>query len=225
VDKIAGYHLKVVFIGASALAVTTAQRLLNSGHEVVIIENDKNVITAMRETIDCVFINGNGSKPAILKETAPDTIDVLFCLTKNDEANIIASLVARSLGVKRVITRIEDPEFEHICFGLGLNEIIIPTYTNARYLAGIALGRDIVELSSIIRGDVRFFGLVIDTDSQGTVGDLDLPKQSRAIFLYRGNVFEFVDDATQLEKGDELVLIAHGDAYDKLLKRWPGAVK
>lgn len=217
--------MKVVFIGASALAVTTAQRLLNSGHEVIIIENDKNVITGLRETIDCVFINGNGSKPAILKETLPETIDVLFCLTKNDEANIIASLVARSLGVKRVITRIEDPGFEHICIELGLNDIIIPTYANARYLAGIALGRDIIELPAIIRSDVRFFGMVIDEENQGTVDDLDLPKQSRAIFLYRDNVFKFVDSSTNLEKGDELVLIAHGDAYDKLIAKWPGTMK
>ncbi|MGR9000530.1 MAG: potassium channel family protein [Gammaproteobacteria bacterium] len=214
--------MKVVFIGASALAVTTAQRLLKRGHEVIIIENDKNVINEMRETIDCVFINGNGSKPAILKETAPDTIDVLFCLTKNDESNIIASLVARSLGVKRVITRIEDPEFEHICIELGLNDIIIPTYTNARYLAGIALGRDIIELSAIIRGDVRFFGMVIDEENEGTVSDLDLPGQSRAIFMYRENLFEFADSSTKLKKGDELVVITHGDDYDKLVQKWPG---
>ncbi|MGR9088640.1 MAG: potassium channel family protein [Gammaproteobacteria bacterium] len=217
--------MKVVFIGASSLAVTTAQRLLKSGHEVVIIEMDKTVITDIRETIDCVFINGNGSKPAILKETAPETIDVLFCLTKNDEANIIASLVARSLGVKRVITRIEDPGFEHICIELGLTDIIIPTYTNARYLVGIALGRDILELSSLIRGDVRFFGMVIDEQSEGTVADLDLPSRSRAIFFYRDNQFEYADSDTLLKKDDELVIIAHGDDYDKLVKRWPGAIK
>lgn len=212
--------MKVLFIGASGLAVTTAQRLLKRGYEVIIIENDKDVITGLRETIDCVFINGNGSKPAILKETSPDTIDVLFCLTKNDEANIISSLVARSLGVKRVITRIEDPEFEHICIELGLNDIIIPTYTNARYLEGIALGRDIIELQAIIHGDVRFFAMVIDEENEGTVNELDLPDQSRAIFLYRDNLFEFADSSTRLKKGDELVLIAHGDDYDKLVNKW-----
>ncbi|MGR8934325.1 MAG: potassium channel family protein [Gammaproteobacteria bacterium] len=217
--------MKIVFIGASALAVATAQRLLKNGHEVVIIENDKSVITELRESIDCVFINGNGSKPAILKETLPETIDVLFCLTKNDEANIIASLVARSLGVKRVITRIEDPGFEHICIELGLNDIIIPTHTNARYLAGIALGRDILELSAVIRGDVRFFGMVVDEQSEGTVRELNLPSRSRAVFFYRDNLFEFADDNTKLKKGDELVIIAHGDDYDKLIKKWPGMVR
>ena len=212
--------MKVVFIGASSLAVATAQRLLQAGHEVIIIENDKAVIDSLMEKIDCVFIHGNGSKPAILKETDPDSIDVLFCLTKSDEANIIASLVARSLGIKRVITRIEDSEFEHICVGLGLDDTIIPTQTNARYLANIAAGRNILELSAVFRGNVRLFSFVADDTDEVTVSALALPKQSRVIFCYRDNVFLPVDKDSKLQKGDEVVVVTTTDDYDKLHDKW-----
>ena len=84
--------MKIVFIGASSLAVATAELLLKLDHEVIIIEKDKAVIDELIEQIDCVFVHGNGSKPAILKETDPGSIDILFCLTKSDEANLIASL-------------------------------------------------------------------------------------------------------------------------------------
>lgn len=212
--------MKVVFVGASSLAVATAKLLLKAGHEVIIIENDKTVIDELMEKIDCVFIHGNGSKPAILKESDPASIDILFCLTKSDEANIIASLVARSLGIKRVITRIEDPEFEHICVELGLNDSIIPTLTNARYLANIAAGRNILELSAVIRGNVRLFSFVADENDEGLVADLDLPKKSRVIFLYRENVFRPVDADTKLVKGDEVVLVTTTSEYEKLHKKW-----
>jgi len=216
----------VVFIGASSLAVATAERLLRVGHEVIIIENDKAVIDALMGHIDCVFIHGNGSKPAILKETDPDSIDVLFCLTKSDEANIIASLVARSLGVKRVITRIEDPEFEHICVELGLNDTIVPTLTNARYLANIAAGRNILEMSAIFRGNVRLFSFIADGADEGSVSDLSLPKQTRVIFCYRDNAFTLVDNDSKLQKGDEVVLVTTSGEYEKLLDRWAnGKVK
>jgi len=212
--------VKVVFIGASSLAVATAQLLLRADHEVIIIENDKAVIDALIEKIDCVFVHGNGSKPAILKETEPATIDILFCLTKSDEANIIASLVARSLGVKRVVTRIEDPEIEHICIELGLEDTIIPTLTNARYLANIAAGRNILELSAAFRGNVRLFSFIADADCEGAVDDLDLPKQSRVIFFYRDNVFHPVDADTQLKKDDEVVVVTTTDEYEKLYAKW-----
>lgn len=218
--------MKVVFIGASSLAVATAERLLRVGHEVIIIENDKAVIDTLMGHIDCVFIHGNGSKPAILKETDPDSIDVLFCLTKSDEANIIASLVARSLGVKRVITRIEDPEFEHICVELGLNDTIVPTLTNARYLANIAAGRNILEMSAIFRGNVRLFSFIADESDEGSVSHLSLPKQTRVIFCYRDNVFTPVDNDSELQKGDEVVLVTTSDDYEKLLDKWAsGKVK
>lgn len=212
--------MKIVFIGASSLAIATAELLLQVDHEVIIIEKDKAVIDELIEEIDCVFMHGNGSKPAILRETDPGSIDILFCLTKSDEANIIASLVARSLGIQRVITRIEDVEFEHICIELGLNDIIIPTLNNARYLANIAAGRNILELSAIIRGNVRLFSFIADETCEEPVGDLDLPKHSRVIFLYRDNVFQPTDEDTKLKQGDEVVLVTTTDEYEQLHEKW-----
>lgn len=212
--------MKVVFIGASSLAIATAELLLQLDHEVIIIEKNKDVIDELMERIDCVFVHGNGSKPAILKETDPGSIDILFSLTKSDEANLIASLVARSLGVKRVITRIEDPEFEHICIELGLNDTIIPTLTNARYLVNIAAGRNILELSGLIRSNVRLFSFVADETNAVPVSALDLPKQSRVIFFYRDNVFQPVDVDTELKKGDEVVVVTTADEYEKLQEQW-----
>lgn len=212
--------MKIVFIGASSLAVATAELLLRVGHEVIIIEKDKAVINELLEQIDCVFIHGNGSKPAILKETDPDSIDVLFCLTKSDEANIITSLVARSLEFRRVITRIEDPEFEHICVELGLNDTIIPTLTNARYLANITTGTNILELSAIIRGNVRLFSFVADETNEGPISELDLPNQSRVIFFYRNDIFQPADADTILKKDDEVVVVTSTDEYEQLHAKW-----
>lgn len=216
--------MKVVFIGASSLAIATAERLLKEGHEVIVIDKDKTVIDELMERLDCVFIHGNGSKPAILTESDPTSIDVLFCLTKSDEANIIASLVARSLGVKRVITRIEDPEFEHICVELGLNDTIVPTLTNARFLANIAAGRNILELSAVIRGNVRLFNFIADEAEQGPVGDLDLPKHSRVIFFYRDNKYNTADRDTELKKGDEVVLVTTSGEFKQLHDKWSNSM-
>ncbi len=214
--------MKIVFIGASSLAVATVERLLPLGHQVIIIEKDNAVIETMMRQIDCVFIHGNGSKPAILKEADPDSIDVVFCLTKSDEANIIASLVARSLGIKRVITRIEDQEFEHICIELGLTDTIVPTLTNARYLANIAAGRNILEMSAVFRGNVRLFSFIAGEGDEGSVADLALPKQTRAIFTYRNNVFMPIDADSKLQKGDEVVLVTTAEEYEKLQDKWSG---
>lgn len=52
---------------------------------------------------------------ALLREADPSRTDFLFCLTGNDQTNILASLAGRSLGYGRVVPKIDDPEFEHLC--------------------------------------------------------------------------------------------------------------
>ena len=131
--------------------------LAERGHEVVIIERDRAMIDALQEELDVGFLHGDGTRPAILREADPEATDLLFCLTHDDQANIIASLVARSLGYPRVVTKIEDPELEHICVELGLADSLVPMHTVGRYLADMAEGQNIIEISDILRGEARIY--------------------------------------------------------------------
>ncbi len=211
--------MRAVFIGASSLAVMTARFLLNRGHEVVIIERDKDCIEALSEELDCGFLHGDGSKPAILREAAPDETDMLFCLTANDQSNIIASLVGRSLGFGRVVTKIEDPEYEHICIELGLEDTIIPAGTIGRYLADMFDGRDLLELSSMIKGEARVFSFVARDKEAGPVHDLGLPKETGVVCFYRDGKFSLAGEDTVLEPGDEVLLITHSRNLPVLMQR------
>jgi len=203
--------MRVVFIGASTLVVTTARLLLKLGHEVVIIERDRALIDSLADELDCGFINGDGSKPAILREVNPGPKDVLFCLTESDEANILASLVGRSLGFGRVVTKIDDVELEHVCMELGLEDTIIPSRTIARHLADLCEGRLPLELSTMLRGEARVISFVVRADQAGPIGALELPDRARLICVYRTNELIFPDADTVLETDDEVVLIVHRD--------------
>lgn len=212
--------MRSVFIGSSALSRRTAQLLLGRGHEVVMIERQRELIGELAELLDCALIHGDGTKPAILREADPPASDLLFCLTGSDESNILASLVGRSLGFRRVITRIEDPEFEHICIELGLEDTIIPNRTTAAHLADLAGGRDVLELSALIGEDVRFFAFVVQAAEAGPAADIDLPRRARIIYLHRGGEYQPCDADTALRPGDEVVVVCHRDELDALRRRW-----
>ena len=201
--------MRGVFIGASSLSILTARQLLKRGHEAVIIEQDKEVITGLANELECGMLNGDGTKPALLREANPELTDVLFCLTGNDQTNIIASLVGRSLGFKRVVTKIVDPEFEHICTELGLEDTIVPSRTIGRYLADMFEGHDLLELSTMIRDEARIFSFIAHKEQEGVIGDLALPAQSRVICLYRLEKFIVPDEQTAIKDGDEIVIITH----------------
>jgi trk system potassium uptake protein TrkA len=215
--------MKAVFIGASALTVMAARIMLKRNHEVVVVERDRTRIEAVADELDCGFIHGDGAKPAVLRETDPAQTDVLYCLTDNDQANIIASLVGRSLGFARVVTKIEDPEFEHICIELGLESTIVPTRTTGGYLADMFEGRDPLELSTMIRYDARVFSFVARAEDAVPIAELDLPRASRVVCLYRDNTLLIPDDSTRLRPEDEVILVTNRDNLPALEQRWTSA--
>ncbi|NIQ95095.1 MAG: TrkA family potassium uptake protein, partial [Desulfuromonadales bacterium] len=79
--------MRIVFVGAGELTVDTAQLLVERGHEVVIIEKDEERLSELDDQLDCSFLHGDGSKPNILKEVAPEHTHFLFCLSDNDQYN------------------------------------------------------------------------------------------------------------------------------------------
>ncbi|MEJ2361679.1 MAG: TrkA family potassium uptake protein [Gammaproteobacteria bacterium] len=212
--------MRSVFIGASDLTVMTVQQLLKSGHEVVIIERDKERIDELSTELGAGYIHGDGSKPVILREADPAATDFLFCLTDNDQNNILASLVGRSLGYQRVVTRIQDPSYEHICIELGLTDVIVPNYTIARYLADMCAGQNPLEVSALIKGDARIFSFVAKEEDEGLLADLNVPENCKVIYFYRNDKFMLPETNTALQKGDEVVIVAHRKALPELEKRW-----
>ena len=216
--------MRAVFVGVGSVAFMAARLLTGRGHEVVIVEHDKERIDALSELLDCGFLHGDGSKPAILKEADPAHTDILFCLTGNDQTNILSSLVGRSLGFRRVVTKIEDPELEHICIELGLEDTIIPARTIGRFLADMFEGLNPMEMSTMIRDEAREFSFVATETDEGLVDDLDLPKLSRVVCIYRNDKFMLPTHELKLKAGDEVVLVAHRDCLESLQKRWSGEV-
>ena len=212
--------MRIVFVGAGSLAVMTAAMLVKQGHEVVIVENDKERIDELTPHLDCGFVHGDGSTPAILKETNPKETDFLFCLTGNDQANIITSLVGRSLGFARIVTKIESTEFEHICIELGLKDTIIPARTIGRYLSDMVKGQDPLELSTMIKDEARVFSFVVSAEEEGLVSELKLPEQCRVICLYRDGHFLLPEDDTALKSGDEVVILLHSKYLPEITERW-----
>lgn len=211
--------MRAVFVGAGSTAVMAARQLLKRGHEVVVVDSDKERLESLADELDCGFLHGDGSKPAILREAGPEQTDVLFCLTGNDETNILASLVGRSLHFARVVTKIEDPEFEHVCIELGLEDTIVPARTISRYLADMFEGRDPLELSTMIKDEARALSFIVGAEDQGPLAGLDLPEQSRVICVYRDGALILPEEDTSLKAEDEVVVITKRDQLEKFAER------
>ena len=213
--------MRTVFLGTGEISIETAKALVTKGHEVIIIETDKERIENLAEEIDCSFLHGDGSRPDVLREVNPEHTDILFCLTDSDQANVIASLVGRSLGFKRVVTSVRDEQFENICHELGLTDVIVPYRTISQSLEDMVSGSKNVNLSMVLKDEVRFFMFTATEEEDAvTVKELKLPADARVILYYREGKFAHADLDTTLRAGDEIVILTHSKHLSELEKRW-----
>lgn len=208
--------MRIVIVGAGSLAVATARLLLEQRMEVIVIERDRARIDELAETLDCGFLEGDGSKPALLREANPGASDLLLCLSDDDQDNIIAGLVGKSQGFERVAVRIEDAEYEHICIELGLENTIVPDLTIARFLVDLVEQRDPLELSGVMKSGARFYPFIAREEHTGRVDELSLPEDTRVAFVHRQGEFLAVDQGTRLERDDEVVLVTHRNRLDEV---------
>jgi trk system potassium uptake protein TrkA len=212
--------MRIAFVGASAVTVMAARMIAERNHEVVVIDKDDVRLKSLADQIDCGKIHGDGTRPIVLKEADPAGTDILFCLTGSDQANIIASLVGRSLGFRRVVTRIDDPDFEHICVELGLDDTIIPARTIGRFLSDMVAGRDPLELSAMIKDEAAIFSFVAREENQGPLADLELPQDTRPICAYREGRFQPITEDSKIRAGDEILLITRRSLLQELHEKW-----
>jgi trk system potassium uptake protein TrkA len=99
---------RVTIIGGGDVGLRVAERLETDGaFDLAIIERDQQrgeVLAArLRRTL---VLNGDGTDLELLEAEDIGRSDVLVSVIDNDERNLFASLLARQLGVKRIITRV-----------------------------------------------------------------------------------------------------------------------
>jgi trk system potassium uptake protein TrkA len=212
--------MRIVFSGINPTSVKAAKQLIEQGHEVILIELNKEKIEEYSDNLDCSFLHGDSGKPAILTQAAPEECDFLFCLTDNDQTNIITSLLGRSMGFKKVVTCIQDEDLLSLCDELGLEHAIVPDRTMSQYLENIVRGLDTMELSTLLRGNARFFSFTANKEDEGLIEDLDLPKKAKVIYYYRNNDFFFASEDTSLQKDDEVIILTSSEHLTDLRERW-----
>lgn len=102
--------MRILIIGAGEVGAFLA-RELSQQHEVVIIENDDAKVRKINDSYDVLSIVGNGDNPRILKKAEIDKAEIVLAVTGDDRTNILASQVAFSFGIKKIVTRIRNDDY------------------------------------------------------------------------------------------------------------------
>ena len=116
---------RVIIVGAGQTGAALATALDKTRINVKIIDKDSERCTRLAEKLGRVIvINGDGTDRDLLQEENISNADFMVAITGDEESNVLISLLAKRLGVKRNITRINKLSYIPIVSAIGIDTVV-----------------------------------------------------------------------------------------------------
>lgn len=118
---------RVIIIGGGETGAALADALDKTKMHVKVIEKDSQRCGNLAEKLERVIvINGDGTDKDLLLEENIGEMDFMVALTGDEENNVLMSLLAKELGVKKTITRIGKLSYIPLVSAIGIDTIVSP---------------------------------------------------------------------------------------------------
>ncbi len=113
--------MKAVIVGCGRVGALLADTFDQAGHEVVIIDVKTRAFDRLSSGFGGSAVRGDGTDEDVLRRAGAEGADIFISLTEGDNRNVMAAqLAVESLGVRRVIAKINDPVRAAAYADLGL---------------------------------------------------------------------------------------------------------
>ena len=212
---------RVMILGGSTTAFYLAEKLLDSGNAVTVIEKDENRCAEFAEKLpqDAVVIHGDGCQQELLLEEGITDMDAFVSLTGMDEQNILISYFASTKSVPKVITKVNRSEYISMAERLGIDSIISPRKIISDILSRYAralqnsVGSNVETLYRLMDGKVEALEFNVRADFKGLkipLKDLKLKQDILIAGLTRGRKAIIPSGEDFIQAGDKVVVIVTG---------------
>ena len=159
--------MRVAIAGAGNVGLHVADALARSGHEVLIIEQDRGVVARAATHVGIEWHIGDACEVASLKEAHLEACDVMVAATGDDEDNLVVSLLAKQeFGMPRVIARVNHPKNEWMFSeNWGVDVFVsTPQLITAMVEEAVSVGK-LVEILRFEHGLARLVEVTLAADS------------------------------------------------------------
>ena len=206
-------YKRIIIAGGGNIGLRLAQAI-EGKYKVKIIEHNIERCQFLSETLTKTLVfNGNASDKELLISENIEETDVFCALTNDDEANVMASMLAKRLGARKVMALINNPAYVDLIQGGEIDIAISPQLATISSLLKHVRRGDVVNVHSLRRGAAEAIEAIAHGDEQSSrvigkaVGDIELPIGTTIAAIVRGKDEVLIaHDSTRIESGDHIIL-------------------
>ena len=209
----------VMIMGGSRIAQKTIQ-ILPPQVNVKILERDREKSFSLAEKLNnTLIINCDGRNIELLKEEGIQDMDAFVAVTANSEANILACLAAKRLGVKKTVAEVENIDYIMLAESMDIGTVINKKMIAASYIYQLTLDADVLNVRNLTATDAEVVEFIAKPGAKITkskIKDLRLPEQVNIGGYVRDGIGYIVDGNTVIIPNDHVIVFCVSSAIRKM---------
>ena len=215
---------EVMILGGSQIGEMVAAQLARQQLDSVkIIDIDKNRCRELTERLpsSVLVANGDARNSDFLLEEGVRDYDALVAVTGNDEANILACVVAKKFGVSRTIAQVENLEYVRLAEDMGVDVVINKKLITAGRIFKFTLSDKVRFVRYMSGTDAEVLEYTVSPDSKITKGplkDIVFPRNAIIGGVIRGSESFIAVGDTRIEAYDRVAVFALPEAVKEVDK-------
>ena len=227
--------MKIIIEGAGQTGSHLAKMLSVEANEITVIDSDAGRIRSLASQADVVTIQGPPSTISILKDAGCDGADLFIAVNPSMEqsVNIVSALLAKKLGTKRVIARIDDeaylsPENKLLFKDMGLDMMFFPEKSASDEIVDLLRSSASTDTLDFARGKLQLSVFKLDDDSPlldmnvtefaHAVKNIEAASDFRIVAISRGGKTIIPKFDTTFKFHDYLYIISRRDGMPALMR-------
>ncbi|MEE9205609.1 MAG: Trk system potassium transporter TrkA [Acidimicrobiia bacterium] len=213
---------KVFILGATRLAMLTAETIVAAGISTVLVDEEAERCQKLSAKYDrLVVVKGDPTDLKLLRSEGIEHADVVIGLTGWDEINILGCLIAKALGVGTTVARFSRIEYASLLTGHGIDAGVSTRLAAANEILRLIRRGHIHSVSTFQDTSVEAMEIEVGATSEAigkTLHSLGLPKSMIVGGVVRGDKAFIPHGTTEIQSGDRLIAIALPDAIPAVEK-------
>ena len=215
---------RVLILGGSEIGQMVAARLAaRKMDDIKIIDINPKHCRYLSEVLpDSVSVAcGDVRNADFLKDEGMNSYHAVLAFTGSDETNILSCVVAKKMGVSRVIAQVENLEYIRLAEDMGVDSVINKKLITASYIARFIVKGDAVSSKWLSGTNAEVIELIVGKWSPATrkpIGALAIPDGATIGGVIRGRETLLPNRELQLQQDDKVVIFALPKAMTEMAK-------
>lgn len=209
---------KVIICGGGHVCFYLAAQLLKVGMQVKIIERNEKRCEELCELLPkATILHGNAADHDLLLEEGIGDADAFVALTGMDEENIIMAFFAKTIGVPKIIAKVNEDMRAQMIEGLGIDSIVSAKSATADEIMGYVRARNnsyssanVETMYHLVQGKVEALEFIIKKECEYTqisLKDLPIKKNNLIACIGRKRDVIIPNGDDHLEAGDSVIVV------------------